>query len=250
MSIGKETFGLTKKDFNEKLTRIINNHRVNARLIGEPKDFILRSCRLYPTWMKLSSDPNVQVYLRNVDIAGGRKVKLVSLERGDSRQPVPKAKLIDALYPPKKIKSSATEEENHYNRVKVAMRNGITEQLREFRERIKLPSTCYITGRELRKGDRIDVDHAQISFSEIADCFLKSKELCYTDVFLVGPPTGRTFKDKELWREWKDFHKEMAILALVCSSANRSKGAGDYTTPEELYGSFAKKNPDDISLDF
>lgn len=250
MSIGKETFGLTKKDYNEKLTRIIDNHRVNSRIIGEPRDFILRSCRLYPTWMKLSSDPNVQVYLRNVDIAGGRKVKLISLERGDSKQPVPKAKLVDALYPPKKIKSSATEEENHYNRVKVAMRGGIVGQLKEFRDRVKLPSTCYLTGKELRKGNRIDVDHAQISFSEIADSFLRSRDLCYTDVFLVGPPTARVFKDKELWETWKGYHHDKAILALVCASANRSKGAGDYTTPEELYGSFAKKDPDDLSLDF
>jgi hypothetical protein len=250
MAIGKDTFGLTKKDFNDKLTKIINNHRVNSRLIGEPRDFILRSCRLYPTWSKLSNDPDVQVYLRNVDIAGGRKVKLISLERGDSRQPVSKAKLLDALYPPKTIKTTATEEERNFNLVKMAMRQGITNQLKFFRDNTSLPTICNITGRRLLRGHKIDVDHTSISFAEIADNFMKEKGLVYTDVVLTGPPTAKIFRDKELWEEWQEYHQDKAILALVSASANRSKGSGDYETPEELYGSYAKKSPEDLALDF
>lgn len=250
MSIGKETFGLTKKDFSEKLSRIIDNHRINSRLIGEPREFILRSCRLYPTWAKMSSDPDVQVYLRNVDIAGGRKVKLVSLERGGSKQPVPKAKLVDALYPPKKIKTSATPEEKHYNMVKMAMRQGVGAQLSDFRESTELPVVCNITGKTLKRGHRTDVDHVGKPFAEIADCFMVSRGLVYTDVALTGPPTAKRFRDDDLWEEWKDFHYDNAILALVCASANRSKGSGEYETPAELYGSFAKQGPEDLALDF
>lgn len=250
MPIGKDTFGLTKKDFNAKLSKIIDNHRVNSRLIGEPRDFILRSCRLYPTWSKLSNDPDVQVYLRNVDIAGGRKVKLISLERGDSKQPVSKSKLVDALYPPKKIKTSATEEERNFNMVKMAMRQGIASQLQYFRENLPLPTICNITGRKLVRGNKTDVDHVGLSFAEISDNFVKQKNLVYTDIALTGPPTGKVFKDKELWEEWKDYHYDNAVLALVCASANRSKGADGYVTPEELYGSFAKQTPEDLALDF
>lgn len=250
MTIGKDTFGLTKKDYIDKLTKIINNHRVNSRLIGEPRDFILRSCRLYPTWAKLSSDPDVQVYLRNVDLAGGRKVKLISLERGDSKQPVSKSKLVDALYPAKKIKTTATEEERNYNLVKMAMRQGIANQLRFFRENVKLPTICSITGRKLLRGHRTDVDHVTLSFAEIADNFIRDKGMVYTDVALTGPPTAKKFKDEELWDEWQDFHEQHAILALVCASANRSKGSGDYETPSDLYGSFAKEDPEDLALNF
>lgn len=248
--IGKQTFGLTRKDYADKLSKIIANHRVNARLIGEPREFILRSCRLYQTWLKLASDPDVQVYIRNVDIAGGRKVKLVSLERGPTKQPVPKAKLIDALYPPKKIKTSATAEERHYNNVKVAMREGIKSQLKEFRDSVSLPVFCYLSGRELRKGSKTDVDHVGLSFSEIADSFLTSKGMVYTDITLVGPPTAKRFQASDLWAEWQRYHEQKATLNLVCASANRSKGAGDYTTPEGLYGSFAKQDPEDLALDF
>lgn len=250
MTLGKQTFGLTKKDFDETLSRIIHNHRVNARVIGNPKEFVLRACNLCPTWSKLAADPAVEVYLRNVDIAGGRKVKLISLERGGSKQPVSKSKLLDALYPAKKIKTSATPEEKHYNAVKAAMRQAVSDQLSDYRYSVPLPTLCYISNKQLRKGQKTDVDHVGLSFSEIADNFLREKELTYCEIILQGPPTAKKFGDSELWREWKDYHRENASLRLVCASANRSKGAGDYVTPEELYGSFEKKTPEDIDLDF
>lgn len=250
MTIGKLTFDLTRKDYSEKLSRIIGNHPVNSRIIGEPRDFILRSCRLHQTWNKLASDPETQVYLRNIEIAVGRKVKLISLECKGSKQPVSKSKLVDALYPPKKIKTSASVEETHYNMVKVAMRNGIKSQLSEFRSSVKLPTFCFLSGRELRRGSKADVDHTGMSFSEIADSFLSENGLVYTDISLEGPPTAKRFRDKELWEEWQAYHLAKANLSLVCASANRSKGAGDYETPEHLYGSFAKAGPEDMALDF
>jgi hypothetical protein len=250
MTLGKQTFGLSKKDYSEKLGRVIQNHRVNTRLIGEPRELILRSCRLCSSWEKLSGDPDVLVYLRNVEIAGGRKVKMLSLERGETKQPVSKSKLIDALYPVKKIKTSATEEEKHYNAVKSSMRIAIAPQLQSFRKEACLPTVCYLTGKTLRKGHRTDVDHVGLSFSEIADKFVQQSGLKYSDIALVGPPTAKRFRDEELWNKWLYFHECLAKLTLVCASANRSKGAGDYTTPDALYGSFSRESPEDLALDF
>jgi hypothetical protein len=248
--IGKETFELSKKDYSEKLSRVINNHRVNSKLVGEPRDFILRSCRLVSTWFKLSSDPEVEVYLRNVDTAGGRKVKMISLERKRTKQPVPKAKLIDSLYPPKKIATSATLEEKHYNAVKSAMRSAVDSQLKEFRASVTYPTLCYLTDKTIKKGMRTDVDHVGLSFAEIADTFVKSRCLKYTEIGLVGPPTAKRFTDPKLWSDWKKFHLEFAKFSLVLASANRSKGCGDYTTPKDLYGTFSKEDPEDLALDF
>jgi hypothetical protein len=89
-----------------------------------------------------------------------------------------------------------------------------------------------------------------MSFSEIADKFIESRGLKYTDIILKGPPTGKVFKDTVLWAQWVSFHLEHARFALVCASANRSKGASGYCTPEELLGSFAKESPEDLALDF
>lgn len=250
MTLGRETFGLTKTDYSSKLSRIIENHRANSLLIGEPAEFVLRSCRLTEKWSKMASDPEVQVRLRYLDTAAGRRVKMLSLERGTTRQPVGKAKLVDELYPVKRIATSATPEEKHYNAVKAAMRRGILDQLKEYRSGVQLPIICSLTGLKIRKGVRTDIDHVGMTFSEIADKFIATKELCYTDLTLCGPPTGKRFKDTELWQEWQEFHRENARYAMVCATANRSKGSDGYTTPPELVGSFTAEDPEDLSLDF
>ena len=249
-TIGRDTFGLGKTDFSKKIGRIIQNFRANSKLIGESREFVLRCCRLTEHWGKLAADPEVVVYLRNLEIAGGRKVKMISLERGATRQPVSKQKLVDALYPTRKIATTATPEEKHYNAVKAAMRGGVRQQLKSFRDACELPIICSITGKKIRPGMKTDVDHVGLTFSEIADSFLCEKDLKYTDVILKGPPTAKRFSDSKLWIEWIDFHLEKARYSLVCASANRSKGCGDYCTPEELIGSFAKSDPDELSLDF
>jgi len=250
MSIGKDTFDLNKGEFSQKLGRIIQNFRANSKLVGEPKDFVLRCCKLTEQWGKLAKDPEVIVYLRNIDIAGGRKIKMLSLERGTTRQPVSKAKLIDSLYPAKKIATSATPEEKHYNAVKVAMRGGIYYQLKAFRDGCNLPCICSITGKKILPGQKTDVDHIGMTFSEIADSFIREKGLKYSLVILKGPPTAKVFADNQLWGEWVAYHMAHARYSLTLASANRQKGCGDYCTPPELLGSFSKEDPEDLALDF
>jgi hypothetical protein len=250
MALGKETFNLNKGEFTDKIGRIITNHRVGSRIIGEPAEFVLRSCRLTEQWGRLGGSPDTLVYIRNVELAGGRKVKMLSLERGTTKQPIAKAKLIEALYPTKKTVATATAEEKHFSAVKAAMRNAVAMQLKKFRDSIKFPAVCHITGKSIRLGQKTDIDHINMPFSELADRFVASKNLKYTDVTLMGPPSGKSFRDKQLWGEWAAFHLQHARYALVHASANRSKGCGNYTTPPELLGSFAAEDPNDLSLDF
>jgi hypothetical protein len=250
MTLGATTFGLNKTEFSKKLGNIIKNFRANSKLVGEPKEFILRCCKLTERWDKLANDPETSVHVRYNEIAGGRKVKMIYLERGTTRQPVPKNQLVDSLYPVKRISTSATPEGKHYNSVKAAMRLAVTYQLRAFRDSCQLPTVCSISGRKIRPYDKTDVDHIGLSFSEIADRFIASQEIKYTDITLKGPPTAKIFTDWTLWEKWVAYHLQYARFALVFSSSNRSKGCGDYTTPVELYGSFAKETPEDLALDF
>jgi len=250
MTLGKTTFDLNKGQYNEKIGRIIGNHRAGSRLCGEPAEFILRSCRLTEQWGKLGQDSETAVYLRNVEIAGGRKVKMLSLERAGTRQPISKSKLVEALYPTKKIATAATAEEKHYNAVKSAMRGAVKDQLKRFRDQVELPCVCCLTGKQIRRGMRTDVDHTGLSFSEIADIFMTENKLRYTDIALVGPPTAKKFRLETLWESWKKFHNEKARYAIVLASANRSKGCGEYETPDDLYGSFRTLDPTELSLDF
>jgi hypothetical protein len=250
MALGKETFQLNKTEFNQKLSKIITNHRAGSKIIGEPKEFLLRCCRLTERWAKLASDPETLVYLRYNEIAGGRKIKMVHLERGTTKQPVPKNQILDALYPAKKIATSATPEEKHYLAVKSSMRFAITMQLKAFRDGCQLPVICLLTGKKIRPGMKTDTDHIGTTFSEIADSFISMKGLKYTDIVLKGPPTAKVFKDEVLWQEWTHYHLAKARYALVCASANRSVGAKGYRTPTELYGTFSTEDPESLSLDF
>ena len=250
MTIGKDTFGINKTEFNQKLSKIITNHRAGSKIIGEPKEFLLRCCRLTERWAKLASDPETLIYLRYNEIAGGRKIKMIHLERGATKQPVPKNQILDALYPPKKIATSATPEEKHYNSVKSAMRFAVTYQLKAFRDNCQLPIICSISGRKILPGQKSDVDHIGMTFSEIADAFVSEKCLNYSRIVLCGPPTAKRFKDEILWQQWVAYHLQHARYSLTLASANRSKGCGDYTTPPELLGSFKAEDPDDLDLDF
>jgi hypothetical protein len=250
MTLGQETFGLNKTQFNEKIGRIIKNFRAGSRLIGEPRDFILRCCKLTEKWGKLANDPEVVVYLRNNEIAGGRKIKMIHLERGTTKQPVPKNQLVDALYPVKRIATSATPEEKHYNAVKGAMRFAITYQLKAFRDSCVLPIVCHISGKKILPNHRTDVDHVGLTFSEIADSFVTAKGLKYTDITLKGPPTAKIFTDRKLWEEWVSWHLQHARYSLTLASANRSSGSKGYQTEPELIGSFKSTDPYTLSLDF
>lgn len=248
--LGKETLGLTKKDFTEKVGRIIDSHRANARIIGEPREFVLRSCRLSDRWIKMAQRPEVTLYCRYQDLAGGRRIKMLSLEVGESKQPVPKGKLVEALYPTKKTASTATLEEKHFNAVKAAMRRGVDSQLKEYKSNVQYPIECLVTGRRLIRGTRVDVDHYGKPFSQITDEWVSAMMLTYADIVLCGPPTAKRFKDDSLWESWKGWHREHARLAIVCAKANRSKGAAGYATPVELIGSFKPTTEDEIDLDF
>ena len=250
MAIGAATFGINKTEFNQKLSKIITNHRAGSKIIGEPKEFLLRCCRLTEKWGKLATDPETLVYLRYNEIAGGRKIKMIHLERGTTKQPVPKNQILDALYPAKKIATSATPEEKHYLAVKSSMRFAIAMQLKAFRDNCQLPVICSISGRKILPGQKSDVDHVGKTFSQIADEFIEFQNLKYTDIVLIGPPTAKRFKDTKLWEMWVYHHLQHARYSLTLASANRSKGCGDYTTPSELLGSFAAENPEDLDLSF
>jgi len=246
----QETLGLNKGEFTKKVGRIIDNNRANSRLIGEPRDFILRVCRLSARWEKLAQKTDTQVYLRYFDMAGGRRVKMISLEGGGAKQPVPKAKLVEALYPTKKIATTATLEEKHFNAVKAAMRRGVEQQLRDYKATTSYPIECLVTGRLLRKGTRVDVDHHGKPFAQLADEFIMENMMTYAEIILHGPPTAKKFKDEILWDSWKKYHREHARFAIVCASANRSKGAAGYATPVELLGTFKPQAEDEIDLNF
>lgn len=250
MSIGKETFGIGKGDFSAKFSRIVNAHRAGSKLIGEPRNFIVTACRLTARFSKVANEDGIEVRVENYQ-CGPRKVKMVILKRPDGfKQPVPKNQLVDQLYPPRETVRKPNLERKHVSSVRAAMRQIVDSQLRRYRKTIEYPLECYVTGRMLRPGMRVDIDHLGKPFVQLADEWIESLGLTYCDLALCGPPNLKRFKEAKYNDAWSIFHEDNARLIAVCATANRSKGSGDYTTPSEVLGSFRKEDPDEIDLEF
>ena len=250
MSVAKEALGLNKGEFTKKLGNIVDAHRVNSKLIGKPRDFILTSCRLASRFSKMANEPNIEVRLRNIQ-TGPRKVKVLVLRREDGfEQPVPRGQLVDCLYPPRKTVKHASQEKKHALAVRSAMRTAVDYQLRDYRKTLQYPVECFHTQRQIRRGMRLDIDHIGKPFLQLCDEFVASFDLTYCDIILCGPPNLKRFKEDELQKAWVLFHEVHARLAPSAPKANRSAGSGEYQASEALIGSFAKEDPEDIEMDF
>ena len=250
MSIAKETLGLGKGEFSKKLSSVIDAHRVNAKIIGKPKDFVLTACRLSSRFSKVANEADVEIRVRNMKI-GPRSVKVLHLKRPDGfEQPVPKGQLVDQLYPPRKTVNHASPEKKHALAVRSAMRSAVDYQLKDYRKTVSFPAECWHTERQIRKGQRWDVDHIVKPFVQLCDEFIEANGLKYCDIALGGPPNLKKFKDTKLWKAWQLFHECHARFAPTLPKANRSQGSGEYQASEALIGSFAGTEDDDVDLDF
>lgn len=250
MSIAKETLGLGKGEFSKKLSAVISAHRVNSKIIGKPKDFVLTACRLSSRFSKVANEPDIELRVRNMKI-GPRSVKVLHMRRPDGfEQPVPKGQLVDQLYPAKKIATSASAEKKHALAVRAAMRTAVDYQLRNYRKTVSFPTECWHTQRQIRVGMRWDVDHINKPFVQLCDEWIALHEMTYADVTIVGPPNLKRFKDSKLQNHWVLYHEMNATFAPSLPKANRSQGSGEYSASEELIGSFAGAEEDDVDLDF
>jgi hypothetical protein len=251
MSVAKIALGLNKGEFAKKFSAIVDNHAVNSKLIGKPRDLVLTACRMTERWAKMANDPTVEVRVKNWK-AGPRKVKMLVLVRPvDKReQPVTKGQLVDQLYPPRKTVNHASPEKKHALAVRSAMRTAVDYQLKSYRKTLRYPVECFHTQRQIRRGMRLDVDHILKPFVQLCDEFVASFDLKYSDIPLSGPPNLKRFKDAELHKAWQLYHECHARLAPSCPKANRAAGSGEYQASEALIGSFAKTDPDDFDIDF
>ncbi len=254
LTIAGEEHG--KGSFSKTLTAIITNHRAGAKLVGKPGLFVLQSCRMCDKWAVVANRACTEVRIANKQI-GPRKVKMIVLRTISEKDGklhdvmVPKQQLVDALFPAKKREGTDTPENAHYKKVRGAMRNAISYQMKKAREKIDWGfAECCNTGRMLRKGMKIDIDHYGSCFAELCDEWLAFEGLTYCDVALAGPPNSKKIKEKDLESSWINFHYRRANLRPSLASANRSKGADDYATPVERLGSFKATSEDEMNMDW
>lgn len=250
MTLGKEALGMNKGEFSSKISSVIKQYRAGSKLIGKPRDFVITACRLADRFAKVANEEGTEVRIENYP-CGPRKVRMIVLKRQDGfKQPVPKNQLVDCLYPARKTVRSANSERKHVSAVRAAMRQLVDYQLRSYRKSLSYPIECYVTGKQLRPGMRVDIDHLGKPFVQIADEWVASLDMTYCDFSLCGPPNLKRFKEAKYNDAWAMFHEENARLIATCAAANRSKGASGYETPAEIVGSFEKKSEEEVDLNF
>lgn len=247
--IAKEALGVGKGEFSDVLSTIISNHRIGAKLIGKPRDTVLTACRLTSRFSEVANRPDVELRLENCKV-GPRKVKMLVMKQGGKDYPVPKGQLIDQLFPPKKIATSASPEKKHALLVRGCMRRLVDQQLRNYRKGLKYPCECSKTGKLIRLGTKMHIDHIGKPFIQLADEFVAGHHLTYCDIEVYGPPNMKSFRNKGLQTGWQEFHRTHARLAPCLAKANMSAGAGEYEASEALIGVFEGDSEDDVDLEF
>ena len=130
------------------------------------------------------------------------------------------------------------------------MRRLVDSQLRNYRKGLVRPCECFHTGKIIRYGQKIDIDHIGKPFLQLADEFVEAKGLKYCDIKVVGPPNMKRFADTQLQKAWILYHEVNAKLAPSLPKANRSAGSGNYDASEALIGTFEGSSEDDVDLDF
>lgn len=206
---------MKKTAINKKISQIIKSYSVNTKLDNIDSDFFFS---LFKTTEKLNyiEKNHYFLYVANYKISGGRYVKMLFASDGHRKIPISKSKLLNELFPKK---SKLTIEESHINNVKIAARNVINPQIKEYRENISLPIICPLSLKKINNWKFIHIDHV-IPFSKLFNDWLDSLGISPLDIELCGPKNFKTFKDIYLKNSWYEFHKRHADLQCVNAKHN------------------------------
>ena len=106
------------------------------------------------------------------------------------------------------------------NNLKIAMRVSIQPQIDEYRNTnfIRLCELCGIS-------DRIEIDHhsEKMPFAKLYDDFMENNKLTIPTSFNNTKSHMKCFKESDYKFEetWVQYHKENAILRMLCRDCNR-----------------------------
>lgn len=234
---------MTKSEFEKEISRIVNNTRLKCRVTKQDKLFLTEALKQTGRFATMGNDPTLWITVEKV-AAGPRYVRMLVLRRRPdptkrpSRQPCPKAKLVEAVYPTKtsrkKSENPLTKYKNHALKVREVFRSAVANQIKAFRSDLTYPRRCARTQIKLYDWMKIDIDHFNKPFIQLCDEFLKSSELHYSDIQIKGPPNMKELCDKALEYKWQEYHKTNAVLAAVDFKENRSAGSSNYIPDEKL----------------
>lgn len=246
---------MTKSEFEKQISRIVNGTRLKCRVKKSDKQFLIEALKKTSRFNTMANDPTLWITVEKVT-AGPRYVRMLVLRRRPdptkrpSRQPCPKSKLVEAVYPTKvsrkKSENPLTKYKNHALKIREVFRSTVADQIRDFRKKLTYPRHCARTQAKLYDWMKIDIDHFNKPFIQICEEFLNSEKLYYSDIQIKGPPNMKELCDKTIENKWKEYHRSNAVLAAVGFKENRSAGSSNYVSDEKLLKSPDKSNHIDL----
>lgn len=116
---------------------------------------------------------------------------------------------------------------SHRDKVLCAMRNAVKDQMYQFRDSINLFWTCEIC-KTVSSNQEFEIDHYPKSFLEIANQWLQSHQLDFSDIEANGVDDfqiGDFFIDKSLESKWSEYHREMIQDGLrpLCRKCHKTR---------------------------
>jgi len=223
---------MKKSEFKEKWQKIFKIFPVNSQITGSYSDFIWNSL-IDSNYLKdINNLTNPVFKVKNMKIANGRRIKMVFQSQNSYELPIPLGKILDKLYPPKK-RDNINPSKVHSQQVRIALRNLIDVQIKEFRNTLKFPFRCPLTSKLVFSNNDIDIDHV-VPLIQLIEDWLELNSLYYDDLGLKGPKNNKVLSDIALSLSFQTFHLHKAHLQAVSRSANRSMGCKDFKTSSRL----------------
>ena len=117
-----------------------------------------------------------------------------------------------------------SSESSDKEKIQKAFRFGIREDTKLFR---KLNETKCNHCSQTTAEDQLEVDHKDISFKDLTKQFTEDRN--YTEEYLMTQIEDRNniemwlFTNKDIEDQWKSFHKEKALLQLLCLECHKKK---------------------------
>ena len=106
-----------------------------------------------------------------------------------------------------------------------ACRLAVQPEIKEMRDKIKLPFICPITGEIIKDKKKIHIDHYDLKFSDLIDKWLDNKDIYYI-LSKIHVEYNRELKrrcyfiDEKIENDFIDFHNKHTHLRAVSALAN------------------------------
>ena len=197
---------MTKKEMTNRCREILND---TSKIVDKPStDFLINN--IFPNHLRWKNKVGVGIDHIEVrpDIYGGKCFYLVRVD----------GSFTDISY----VKSITPEKPIDY--VKRACRTAVEGKIMEKRESITLPYTCPITGEIIWDMSNIHIDHYDLTFDELFNDWIKDKDIneLYKKTLDSSKDNSTItyFNDKEIIKDFVEFHNKHTHLRAVSKKAN------------------------------